>query len=93
MQAYRHDSTDNRRRSRLVGSVRAAQAMLATLPAEALQSEYQNEEEEEEAIPVRWSAPEVLRDASFSSKSDVWSFGAFFVHSLAHTALTDICAT
>ncbi|XP_068596188.1 tyrosine-protein kinase ITK/TSK [Brachionichthys hirsutus] len=26
-------------------------------------------------FPVRWSAPEVIRYAKFSSKSDVWSFG------------------
>ncbi|KZC14602.1 Insulin-like growth factor 1 receptor [Dufourea novaeangliae] len=26
-------------------------------------------------LPVRWMSPEALRDRSFSSKSDVWSFG------------------
>lgn len=29
----------------------------------------------EGAIPVRWSAPEVVEFRKFSSKSDVWSFG------------------
>lgn len=28
-------------------------------------------------FPIRWSSPEVIRYAKFSSKSDVWSFGAF----------------
>ncbi len=26
-------------------------------------------------FPVKWSAPEVIRNRSYSNKSDVWSFG------------------
>ncbi len=35
-------------------------------------SEYRKEGAE---IPVRWSAPEVLKNGLFSTKSDVFSFG------------------
>lgn len=30
------------------------------------------------SVPVRWCAPEVLKEGSFSNKSDVWSFGSEF---------------
>ena len=26
-------------------------------------------------LPVRWTAPEALRDGMYTAKSDVWSFG------------------
>jgi len=30
---------------------------------------------EETKVPIRWTAPEVLRQAPYTSKSDIWSFG------------------
>ncbi|VDP38181.1 unnamed protein product [Soboliphyme baturini] len=30
---------------------------------------------QEEELPIRWSAPEVLRDKRFSVHSDIWSYG------------------
>jgi len=32
---------------------------------------------EESVIPVRWTAPEVLKTLKVTQKSDVWSFGKF----------------
>ena len=26
-------------------------------------------------LPVRWTAPEALRDGIYSAKSDIWSYG------------------
>lgn len=33
------------------------------------------EDKIKQRMPIRWLAPEVLRKGSFSTKSDVWSFG------------------
>jgi serine/threonine protein kinase len=38
----------------------------------------------ETAIPVRWSAPEVLQQARVTSKSDVFSFGVCMWEILEH---------
>ncbi|XP_076634682.1 receptor-type tyrosine-protein kinase FLT3 isoform X1 [Colletes latitarsis] len=34
-----------------------------------------NSERKGHRLPIRWMSPEAIRDLSFSSKSDVWSFG------------------
>ena len=28
-------------------------------------------------VPLKWMAPETVRDAKYSTKSDVWAFGVF----------------
>lgn len=32
-------------------------------------------EEKSRRLPIRWMSPEAIRDRTFSSKSDVWSYG------------------
>lgn len=40
-------------------------------------------------FPVKWSAPEVIKYCKFSSKSDIWSFGAFICLSLCLLFVSD----
>lgn len=30
-------------------------------------------------VPVRWLAPETLKQGRYTSKTDVWSFGKYFI--------------
>ena len=30
-------------------------------------------------VPIRWLAPETLRTAKYSQKTDVWAFGKFYL--------------
>jgi serine/threonine protein kinase len=46
------------------------------------------------AIPLKWSALEVLQTGEYSTKSDVWSFGRlifFFFFLFSHHLLIDAC--
>lgn len=38
----------------------------------------------QQLIPLRWMAPEAVLEAEFSTKSDVWSFGAFVWEVFTH---------
>ncbi|XP_066925690.1 tyrosine-protein kinase CSK-like isoform X2 [Clytia hemisphaerica] len=49
--------------------------LLAKVSDFGLAKDQQIQQKDAEKFPVKWTAPEAIREKKFSSKSDVWSFG------------------
>lgn len=90
--------SSNRRIVWTFHSIYCVFTMLKTLPVCSLHCRFVLDDQYTSSLcskfPVKWSAPEVIKFCKFSSKSDVWSFGAFVCLrrltclSLSHSVLT-----